>query len=62
MIMIKYKKSPGSFPVKIIIRELTDDFYKDLISRDEIAKFARIAPDAAQNGNRTLRDEYQRGK
>ncbi len=43
------------------IRQITDDFYNGKISRDEIAKLARHAHDAAQNGNDTLKREISAG-
>jgi glucosamine kinase len=43
------------------IRQITDDFYNGKISRDEIAKLARYAHGAAQNGNETLKKEIGAG-
>jgi N-acetylglucosamine kinase-like BadF-type ATPase len=43
------------------IRRITDDFYNGKISRDEIAKLARYAHDAARNGNETLQREIGAG-
>ena len=43
------------------IRQITDEFYNGKISRDEIAKLARTAHDAAQNGNKTLQREIGAG-
>ena len=43
------------------IRQITDEFYNGKITRDEIAKLARHAHDAAQNGNATLKREIGAG-
>ncbi len=43
------------------IRQITDEFYNGKITRDEIAKLARYAHDAAQNGNATLKREIGAG-
>ncbi len=43
------------------IRELTDDFYNDRVSRDQIAAFAKTVHQAAEGGNETLRAEIKSG-
>jgi N-acetylglucosamine kinase-like BadF-type ATPase len=43
------------------IRDLTTPFYNGKVSRDEIASFARIAQDAALNGNEVLLEQINFG-
>lgn len=43
------------------IRHITTDFYNGRISRDEIAKLAQKAHEAAENGNQTLRKQIDYG-
>ena len=43
------------------IRFITTDFYNGKISRDEIAKLAQKAHEAAENGNQTLKEQINYG-
>lgn len=43
------------------IRQITTDFYNERLSRDELAKLARRAHKAAEEGNKTLREQIDYG-
>ena len=43
------------------IRELTNAFYNNQISRDRIAGFSKVIAEKAESGNRTLEDVIKRG-
>ena len=43
------------------IRELTTAFYNEKVSRDEIAALAKVAHEAAENGNRILQNQIRFG-
>lgn len=43
------------------VRELTSEFYNEIVTRDEIARFATAVAAAAENGNAVLADQMRAG-